>query len=88
MQNSIGEEGVNFLTDSAFENGAQVTSMKAGTSNKRDATSLTLLISGVKQVASRLLEAPAFMLVTCAPFSKAESVKKFTPSSPIEFFTC
>src|SRR5215468_11297866 len=49
MKNSIGEEGVNFLTDSAFENGAQVTSMKAGASNKRDATCLTLLISSACQ---------------------------------------
>jgi len=45
MKNSIGEEGANFLTDSAFENGAQVTGMKAGASNKRDATCLTPLIS-------------------------------------------
>src|SRR6516164_5221679 len=49
MKNPVREEGADLLTDSAFENGAQISGVKAGASNKRNATSLALHVSSACQ---------------------------------------
>ena len=49
MKNSVGEEGANFLSSSAPKNGAHIASVKTGTSDKRDTSLLTLLISSARE---------------------------------------